>query len=161
MNRRVSGWLLLLIILAALALVAVPVFVIMPFKVQTPGGIALSFALRRWSPLVTALGLAGGLALVVLLWRGSNRWRRVLLAVALIPLGVAAWFARQNHFEWMFRPLPGATRVDLLRAGFVGPADMVMGVVVNGIPVAYPVNQVAYHHVVNDTVGGVPIAVTY
>ena len=161
MNRRLSGWLLLLIVLAVLTVVAVPVFVIMPFKVQTPGRIALSFALRRWSPLVTGLGLAAGLALVVLLWRRSKRWKRALLAVALIPLGVAAWFARQNHFEWMFHPLPGAARVDLLRAGFVAPADMVMGVVVNGIPVAYPVNQVSYHHVVNDTVGGVPVAATY
>ena len=161
MNRRVSGWLLVLIVLAVLAVVALPVFLIMPFKIQTPGGIALSFALRRWSPLITALGLAGGLALVVLLWRGSVLWKRVLLVLALVPLGVGAWFARQNHFEWMFRPLPGTSRVELLRAGFVEPGDMVMGVVVNGIPVAYPVNQVAYHHVVNDTVGGVPIAATY
>ena len=161
MNRRVSGWLLVLVVLAVLAVVAIPVFLIMPFKVQTPGGIALSFELRRWSPLVTALGLAGGLALVVVLWRGSVGWRRPLLVVALIPLGLAAWFARQNHFEWMFRPLPGVARVELLQAGFVEPGDMVMGVVVDGIPVAYPVNQVAYHHVVNDTVGGVPIAATY
>lgn len=161
MNRRVSGWLLVLVVLAVPAVVAIPVFLIMPFKVQTPGSIALSFELRRWAPLATALGLAGGLALVVVLWRGSVLWRRALLLVALIPLGVAVWFARQNHFEWMFRPLPGASRVQLLRAGFVEPGDMVMGVVVNGIPVAYPVNQVAYHHVVNDTVGGVPIAATY
>ncbi len=26
---------------------------------------------------------------------------------------------------------------------------------------AYPIRELAYHHVVNDTVGGVPIAVTY
>jgi hypothetical protein len=38
---------------------------------------------------------------------------------------------------------------------------MVMGIVSNGVAMAYPVNQVAYHHVVNDTVGGVPIAATY
>ena len=161
MNRRVRGWLLVLVMLAVLAVVAIPVFLIMPFKVQTPGGIALSFELRRWAPLVTALGLAAGLALVVLLWRGAVRWKRALLVVALIPLGVAAWFARQNHFEWMFHPLPGVARAELLQAGFVEPGDMVMGVVVNGIAVAYPVNQVAYHHVVNDTVGGVPIATTY
>ena len=161
MNRSVSGWMLVLIVLMVLAVVAIPVFLIMPFKIQTPGGIALSFALRRWAPLATALGLAGGLALIALLWRGTARWKRALLVSAAIPLGLAAWFARQNHFEWMFQPLPGATRVELLRAGFVEPGDMVMGVLVNGVPVAYPVNQVSYHHVVNDTVGGVPIAATY
>ena len=26
---------------------------------------------------------------------------------------------------------------------------------------AYPISQMAYHHVLNDVVGGVPIAVTY
>jgi hypothetical protein len=61
----------------------------------------------------------------------------------------------------MFQPLEGVSRTDVLRAGFVQPGDMVMGIVVNGVAMAYPVNQVAYHHVVNDTVGGVPIAATY
>ena len=40
-------------------------------------------------------------------------------------------------------------------------AHMVLGVVVNGDAVAYPVNQLAYHHVINDEVGGVPIVATY
>jgi hypothetical protein len=161
MNRRASGWLLVLLVLLVLAVVAVPVILIMPFRVQTRNTVALSFALRQWSPLITAVALSGGLVLTVLLWRGSSAWKRVLLVLSLVPLGATAWFARQNHFEWMFRPLPGASRVELLRAGFVNPGDMVMGVVVNGVPVAYPVNQVSYHHVVNDTVGGVPIAATY
>jgi hypothetical protein len=38
---------------------------------------------------------------------------------------------------------------------------MVLGVVVNGDAAAWPVNQLAYHHVVNTEVGGVPIAATY
>ena len=31
----------------------------------------------------------------------------------------------------------------------------------NGEAAAYPVRQVAYHHIVQDVVGGVPVAVTY
>ena len=61
----------------------------------------------------------------------------------------------------LFAPLDGVSRVTLSGAGFVQPGDMVMGIVSNGVAMAYPVNQVAYHHVVNDTVGGVPIAATY
>jgi len=26
---------------------------------------------------------------------------------------------------------------------------------------AYPISQMAYHHILNDVIGGVPIAVTY
>jgi hypothetical protein len=36
-----------------------------------------------------------------------------------------------------------------------------MAVSLNGDARAYPISQMAYHHVLNDTVAGVPIAVTY
>jgi hypothetical protein len=32
---------------------------------------------------------------------------------------------------------------------------------VAGIARAYPIRSISYHHVVNDTVGGVPIVATY
>jgi hypothetical protein len=32
---------------------------------------------------------------------------------------------------------------------------------VNGDAVAYPVRQMAYHHLLNDAVGGVPVVSTY
>jgi Protein of unknown function (DUF3179) len=32
---------------------------------------------------------------------------------------------------------------------------------VNGASRAYPIRQMGYHHVVNDTLGGVPIIATY
>ena len=73
----------------------------------------------------------------------------------------AVWFARQNHFEWMFTPLSDPAYVRGSAADFVQPGDMVLGVVVNDDAAAWPVNQLAYHHVVNTEVGGVPIAATY
>ncbi|HEX7173717.1 MAG TPA: hypothetical protein VF240_00345, partial [Pyrinomonadaceae bacterium] len=57
-------WLLLLLLsAAALALVAVPVWLIQPFSPQTPRALEVGYALRRWSPLVTLALAAGGLAL--------------------------------------------------------------------------------------------------
>jgi hypothetical protein len=38
---------------------------------------------------------------------------------------------------------------------------MVIAVAVNGVNRAYPIREMAYHHVVNDTVGGEPVAATY
>ncbi len=158
---RTLALLLIAILAAVLATVAIPVFVIMPFKDQSPTGVALAYWLRRWSPLLTLAGLAGAAALVAMLWRRTRRWQRALAVLALAPLGAAAWFARQNHFEWMFAPLAEPGRVTAAQATFVAPSDMVMGVVLGGQAMAYPVNQLAYHHVVNDTVGGGPIAATY
>ena len=53
---------------------------------------------------------------------------------------------------------------------FVGPGEAeqqmqsferVLGVAINGDHRAYPLNMVSRHEIVNDTVGGVPVAVTW
>jgi hypothetical protein len=47
------------------------------------------------------------------------------------------------------------------RGKFLVSADRVAGIVVNGEARAYPLREMNWHEVVNDTVGGVPVAVTY
>jgi hypothetical protein len=161
-SGRWKLWLsLLLIVAAAVAMVAVPVFVIMPFKAQTATGVEWSYRLRRWSPIATVVATILFLALCAKLWRGA-RWRlRLVMPALLAPLLAVTWFARQNHFEWMFNPLPNADYARVGEAGFVADSDMVMAVEINGDAVAYPVRQMAYHHVINDVVGGRPITATY
>ena len=46
-------------------------------------------------------------------------------------------------------------------ATWVGRDTEVMGIVVDGHARAYPIRMLEYHQVVNDVVGGVPIAATY
>ena len=160
MNR----WLLLLLLsVTALALVAVPVWLIQPFSPQTPRGLEVGYALRRWAPVLTVVACAVGLALAAWLWRDSRRWwRRALVVVVLAPVFASAWFARQNHFEWMFNALPKAEYVGIAEArAFLVDAEVVMGIDVNGSKLAYPVRQLAYHHIVNEVVGGTPLVVTY
>ena len=41
------------------------------------------------------------------------------------------------------------------------PGERVMGVSINGDHRAYPLNLLSRHEIVNDTVGGVPVAVTW
>ena len=160
---RKAAWVLLLVItLAALAIVIVPVWIIQPFKPQTARGLEVSYALRRWSPWVTLVALAFGLFLMLRLWRGSQRWwKKAFLIVILTPLLAAVWFARQNHFEWMFNPLANATYAKVGEAEFVADEDIVLAVEINGEAAAYPVRLMAYHHLVQDIVGGTPIVSTY
>ena len=56
----------------------------------------------------------------------------------LAPLLAVTWFARQNHFEWMFNPLPNADYARAGEAGFVADGDMVMAVEINGEAVPIP-----------------------
>lgn len=46
-------------------------------------------------------------------------------------------------------------------ARFLDPHDQVIGVHVNGKAKAYPIKILNWHEAVNDTVAGVPIAVTF
>lgn len=161
-SRLVAWGLLLVLVLAALAMVAIPVWIVQPFEAETPEGLALAYTLKRWSPLVTLVIGAIALALTIWLWRGARRWwRKSALVIVLLLAVVAAWFARQNHFEWLFNPISEVAYSQTGEAGFVDDDDKVLAIELNGEAAAYPVRQMAYHHIVNDVVGGVPITATY
>lgn len=160
---RVLGWAALMLSpVAAFAWVAVPVFKIQPFAPQTPGALSLSYTLRNWSTAAAVAALIAALVLAVWLWRGTSRWwRKALLVLPFLPLLFITWFTRQNHFEWMFSPLRGGEFAAAGEVDFVAPEEMVMAVKVGDDAVAFPVRQVAYHHVVEATAGGKPVVATY
>jgi uncharacterized SAM-binding protein YcdF (DUF218 family) len=161
-KSKVAWLILILIALVAFAMVALPVWMIQPFRPQSQRGLEISYALRRWSPMLTIISLALVVMLLLWLWRVSRGWwRKALLVVIVIPLLAATWFARQNHFEWMFNPLANATYAKASAAQFVNDGDIVMTVEKNGEAAAYPIRLMAYHHLVQDTVGGTPIVATY
>ncbi len=91
----------------------------------------------------------------------TRRWQWVPIGgLALLASG-SAWFARQNHFEWMFNPVPKPEYATVRLVDFVQDTDMVVAVEIGGDAVAWPVRELAYHHLVEDTVGGVPLVSTY
>jgi hypothetical protein len=161
-NRAAAWTALLILMLAALALVLTPAWLIQPFRPQSQTALAVSYTLRRWSPLLTIFALIFVLALCVRLWRGARRWWLKSLLVLMLGLTLlATWFARQNHFEWMFNPLPAAAYARAGEVDFLSDTDMVLAIEVGGESVAYPVRLMAYHHLVADTVGGQPVVATY
>ncbi len=162
LGRRMTWLLLPGLLVLSILLVATPVFLIQPFRPQTERALEVSYVLRTWSPLATVIMFVGAFALVVWQWARARRWWRKTLLVALLLLTfVPTWFARQNHFEWMFNPLRHSAYVKANDATFVRDTDMVLAVKINNEAVAYPVRLMAYHHVVSDIVGGTPICATY
>ncbi len=154
--------LLALLVLSVMVVVLLPVWLIQPFKPQSSGALAWSFWLRRWSPMFTIGALLAGGVLAGVLWQGvRSPWRKALIACALFPLVLSVWASRQNHFEWMFAPLPNSSFERAVRTDFVSPSDLVLGIKVKEDAVAFPVRQVAYHHLVQDDAGGVPIVATF
>ena len=161
-GRAVLAWTLALVTVACLAWVAIPIFLIRPFSPETPRDLAVAFALRSWHPIVPPLMMVAAVATAVPLWRrlASPAVRAVLLLPLALTAG-AVWLSRQNHFEWMFAPLPHPGFVPVDGEHGVGPEDLVLGVARHGEACAYPVRALAYHHVVNASVGGDALVATY
>jgi hypothetical protein len=161
-DRRTSWTLAALLVLGGLAWVLTPVVLLHPFRRQSPFGIAAAYEMRRTAPLVTLGALVLLLALLVRLGGGvARRWQWIPIGVLGLLACGSAWFARQNPFEWMFNPVREAAYTRAGLVDFVEDGDMVVAVEIRGDAVAWPVRQMAYHHLVEDTVGGVPLVSTY
>jgi hypothetical protein len=162
-HRAWPLWIAFLVTIAiGVAVIAFPTFYIRPFKPQKPSVMALALQARTVAPLVTTTVAVLSAAMAILLVARSRRWwSRTLAILALAPIGLATWFAHQNHFEWMFNPLEAPHYVDAGKAKFVKSDDVVMAVEINGEAVAYPIRQIGYHHVINDVIGRQPIVATY
>ena len=162
-SKFIAAWLLLFgVALIIFAITAIPVWLIQPFAPQTENAVWVSYFLKSSSPVLTIVALLAAVWLIVFIWRNSKRWYgKSFLFVPLAVVLICVWFARQNHFEWMFNPLAQTAFAKASDVDFVADDDMVLAVKINGEAVAYPVRQMAYHHVVADVVGGKPITATY
>jgi hypothetical protein len=159
---RVTWTALLATLVVVWVAVGIPTWHIQPFRPQTARGMAWSYALRDLGPAVTAAGVVLAIALAWSAWRATTRRLVRAAAVLVVALALApAWFVRQNHFEWMFAPLDDVAYAATSEAAFLADHEMVMGVELGGDAVAFPIRQLAYHHLVNTTVGAEPIVATY
>jgi Protein of unknown function (DUF3179) len=166
-DRHPLSWLIFLLsALTAIGLFFIPAFIIRPFRHQTPAALHLAMTLRQRAPWGTLAAAFVCLTFAVILWQTPNmwqtatRWRRIFVASVMVLVTASAVMARLNYFEWMFHPVDSpqfqsATETKLDKA------EMILAVEFGGDARAYPISEMAYHHILNDVVDGVPIAVTY
>ena len=163
LERRSRPWIPALFAVSAvvgIGLFLIPAFVIRPFRYQSPRALLFSLALRQHAAWGTLVGAAVCIGLALATWTSANKWGKILLAAALVLVAFSAVMARMNYFEWMFHPIA--------RPGFetqgrskLDAGEMIMAVRLGSDARAYPISEMAYHHILNDVVNGLPIAVTY
>jgi hypothetical protein len=160
-GQRGKWTLLSLLLFLCFVAVAFPTFIIRPFVHQAAEPLKVALLVQRWAPWFTLIGLVAGLLVIIQLWRAKPRAiKKAFLLASAAGLGLCAWAARINVYERIFHPLGNALFIPAAQAG-LRPEDMLMAVSINGDDRAYPVLQMAYHHLFNDVVGGVPILPTY
>ena len=70
---------------------------------------------------------------------------------------ISASYQRDSRFV----PLDNPDFIAGDEAGFLDPEDLVLGLTIAGESRAYPISMMTYHHIVNDTIGGRPILITF
>ncbi len=138
----------------------VPAFIIRPFTHQSPRGLLLAMAIRQRAPLTSLLCAIACLVLAALLWQSCAKWPRAALATILAIVTVSAVMSRLNYFEWMFHPVVAA-QFESESASKLANSEMILALRFGSDARAYPIREMAYHHILNDVVEGVPVAVTY
>lgn len=66
-----------------------------------------------------------------------------------------------GDFRGMFEALTDPKSIPAAQLMELGDDEEVLGLTVNGVSRAYPARFIAWHHIVNDVLGGKPVAVTY
>ena len=160
-DQRGYVWFLFLAsAVAGIGLFFVPAFIIRPFTHQSPTGLALAMALRQRAPWGTLLAAVVCLVLALVLWGIVSKGRKIVLASVMVLVAFSAVMARLNYFEWMFHPVDSA-QFESASVSKLDKGEMILALRFGSDARAYPIREMAYHHVLNDVVGGVPVAVTY
>jgi hypothetical protein len=166
-STKVWTWLTFALACAAAsaACVWIPIHVIRPFHPEQATALTVALWVHDAGPWIAGLCAVLALALAIWSWKKlAAGVRRIWFRVAMISLCVVAIagaaLTHVNIFEKMFHPYEAPAFENADKAP-VHPDDMVITVLLGGHARAYPVLTMGYHHIVNDTVEGVPIAVTY
>lgn len=155
----------LVLALVSLASSAFPLYVIRPFRHQGARELTAALFVKQIGPAVSVACALLALVLFAIMWRSiclsSGKWpARAAVALPALLAVVGAFLARVNVYEIMFHPDESPRFGSAEKAG-VEPDDMVIAVEMKGARRAYPIREMAYHHVVNDAPAGEPIVATY
>jgi len=142
-------------------LLVYPLYVIRPFRHQGAAELRLALEVLRIRPIAMLAAVALAAIAASRYWRAQQvRWRRALaVTAAAAVLGFAA-LSRINVYEMMFHPVDRPEFVEATASKLDG-TEKVLAIRIGDEARAYPIRSISYHHIVNDRLGGVPIAATY
>ena len=159
-------WRIILFLMAAMASFLAPsllrTYLLMPFPgSQELDSIDVAYALGPWIWPSRLLGAPLFIWAVVAIWRASvsRKGRAALILIVLISAGLLYLSQAMSAPAWFLQPesmrfARGATKE-------IPPEALVIGVALPGEAKAYPLDLMAYHHVLMDDLDGQPILPTY
>lgn len=154
-----------LLIFAFLFLFAVEilrVYFIMPFPgSQRANTIGIAYFISKYIWSLRILGMMLLVAQLVPAFSNGKLWKKIFLAFLL---GLYAFVFYMFNFVFLADKMFYQPRNKLLLPiadNRVDSSKLIIGIALNGEARAYPIELIAYHHQVMDTVGGTPVMITY
>jgi hypothetical protein len=154
-------WVLLIVSLGVcLVAFGFPMWVIQPFSYQDPKQLAWALQVKTSGLWVAPIAALVAVFSAVQLWKAARKWTKFGVAALGLLAVAAAGLTHVNVYEQMFHPIDEVKTVSA-RLAKLAKDEMVLAIDTGGEARAYPVGMMAYHHVVNDYLGGVPLVGTY
>lgn len=149
-------------ILFLFALEILRVYFIMPFPgSQTGNTIGVAYFIDRHILVLRLIGLLIVIYPLSQVVKQGTWWGKLILSVVTV---LYVFVCYQFNFKFLADKMFYQPRVISMVSqdqNKVGPDQLVIGISLNGEAKAYPIQIIGYHHQVRDTVGGIPIMVTY
>jgi len=138
------------------------VYFIMPFPgSQYKDTIAAAYWIGSNIVWIRMLGLALIIVPVWYIFKNGKTWMKISCSLPLLIYAVIFYFFNfRFEADKMFYQ-PKEKRFVASNSDTTGKNELVIGVAINGQAKAYPIRIIGYHHQVMDTVGNVPVMVTY
>lgn len=152
------GWLFIIFPALALGLTLMPIIPAM----QEWDTITFSYVVYKVQYLSIGIGIGLMLIGIINTWQTLRWWWRTLIVLLIIIAGGVHYLSRtEASAEVMFNEPESVRRVQLDPSSSMSDTTVYLWVHLNGQAAGYPLDLVAHHHKIHDTVGGVPVLVTY
>jgi Protein of unknown function (DUF3179) len=138
------------------------VYFIMPFPgSQHANTIDLAYFIDKNIWYIRIIALLFILPTLMPVFKMGKAWKKMSLALVLILYGVIFYFFNFKFLADKMFYQPQHKNLAAAAENKVALDKLVVGVALNGEAKAYPIEIIGYHHQVQDTVGGVPVMITY
>jgi hypothetical protein len=156
--KRLLLFLILLILFSAEIL---RVYFVMPFPgSQIKNTIRYAHWISNNIIWIRLFSLAIITYILVIIFRTGKLWQKIFLSLIIATYAVVFYlFNFRYDADEIFKQPSNKSFAAAINA--IDKTKLIIGVVINGDAKAYPIQLIGYHHQVKDTIGNIPVMITY
>jgi hypothetical protein len=134
----------------------------MPFPgSQQSNTIDLAYFIDRYKWILRIIGLLLVVKPAYRLFMSEKKLPKFLFSALVIFYGIIVFFFNFRFLADKMFKQPGVKNFAGISTNAIDSNKLIIGIEINGQARAYPIQLIGYHHQVRDSVGNVPVMVTY